>query len=332
MNFGSVIGLEVHVQIKTESKLFCPCAVNFGAPPNSNICPICAGYPGVLPVLNKKAVESLVKAGLALGCTIREESIFSRKQYFYPDLPKAYQITQFEKPLAEGGALENVGITRIHLEEDAGKLVHTVGAVELDGSLVDLNRAGVPLMEIVSEPDMRSSQGAVNYLTALKKILEYLEVSDCDMEKGSLRCDANVSIRPEGTKPFGSKVEVKNMNSFRGVRDAIEFEIARQTRMALAGERIAQETRLWDADKQESRSMRSKEQAHDYRYFPEPDLLPLILTKESIEARLNTHLILDPGPAVHNGRQSGARERAIPRGSVGPACRSIDDCEHFAIP
>ncbi|OGR87307.1 MAG: glutaminyl-tRNA synthase (glutamine-hydrolyzing) subunit B, partial [Elusimicrobia bacterium RIFCSPLOWO2_01_FULL_60_11] len=240
-----------------------------------------------LPVLNKKAVESLVKAGLALGCSIREESIFSRKQYFYPDLPKAYQITQFEKPLAEGGFLDappRVGITRIHLEEDAGKLLHTVGSVELDGSLVDLNRAGVPLMEIVSEPDLRSAQGAMDYLTALKKILQYLEVSDCDMEKGSLRCDANVSIRPEGTVPFGAKVEVKNMNSFRGVRDAIEFEIIRQTRMAEAGERIAQETRLWDADKQESRSMRSKEQSHDYRYFPEPDLLPLILTRESIES------------------------------------------------
>jgi len=286
MEYESVIGLEVHVQIKTESKLFCPCAVTFGAPPNTQICPICAGYPGVLPVLNKKAVEFLVKAGLALGCKIREESIFARKQYFYPDLPKNYQISQYEKPLAEGGFLDappRVGITRIHLEEDAGKLLHMVGASKLDGSLVDLNRAGVPLMEIVSEPDLRSAEGAQDYLAALKKILQYLEVSDCDMEKGSLRCDANVSIRPKGTQPFGSKVEVKNMNSFRGVRDAIEYEIERQTRKAEAGERIPQETRLWDADKNESRTMRSKEEAHDYRYFPEPDLLPLLLSAEHIE-------------------------------------------------
>lgn len=287
MEYESVIGLEVHVQIKTESKLFCPCAVTFGAPPNTQICPICAGYPGVLPVVNKKAVFSLVKAGLALGCTIREESIFARKQYFYPDLPKNYQISQYEKPLAEGGFLDvppRVRITRIHLEEDAGKLLHTVGSLKLEGSLVDLNRAGVPLMEIVSEPDLRSAQQAQDYLIALKRTLQYLGVSDCDMEKGSLRCDANVSIRPKGTQPLGSKVEIKNMNSFRGVRDAIEFEIKRQTRQAESGERILQETRLWDADNQESRSMRSKEQAHDYRYFPEPDILPLLISSEKIES------------------------------------------------
>ncbi len=295
MNYETVIGLEVHVQIKTESKLFCPCGTGFGAPPNSNICPVCCGYPGVLPVLNRKAAESLIKMGLAVGCTIQKESIFARKQYFYPDLPKNYQISQYEKPLAEhghlivipsgknGGEPKKVGITRIHLEEDAGKLLHTIGAVELDFSLVDLNRTGIPLMEIVSEPDMRSPQEAQDYLATLKMILQYLEVSDCDMEKGSLRCDANVSIRPEGSKTFGNRVEVKNMNSFRGVRAAIEYEVERQTRMTEAGERITQETRLWDADKLESRPMRSKEDAHDYRYFPEPDLLPLLISDEQIE-------------------------------------------------
>ena len=288
MNYESVIGLEVHVQIKTDSKLFCGCPTTFGAEPNSNICPVCSGYPGVLPVLNRKAVESLVKTGLALGCTINQESIFARKQYFYPDLPKNYQISQYEKPLAEHGALDvrpsdkdgaakRVGITRIHLEEDAGKLLHEVGGMHLDGSLVDLNRTGIPLMEIVSEPDLRSPQEAADYLATLKMILQYLGVSDCDMEKGSLRCDANVSIMPAGSKEFGRRVELKNMNSFRGVRDAIEYEIERQTRAVEAGERIVQETRLWDAEKRESRPMRSKEEAHDYRYFPEPDLLPLVL-------------------------------------------------------
>ncbi len=286
MKYETVIGLEVHCQIKTESKLFCPCGTAFGSPPNSNICPICCGHPGVLPVLNRKAAEFLIKTGLAVGCTISKESIFARKQYFYPDLPKAYQISQYEKPLAEHGSLtingKKIGITRIHLEEDAGKLLHTIGSTELDFSLVDLNRAGIPLMEIVSEPDMRSPQEAVDYLSSLKMILQYLDVSDCDMEKGSLRCDANVSIRPEGSKTFGNRVELKNMNSFRGVKDAIEYEVDRQTRATEAGERINQETRLWDADKQESRPMRSKEQAHDYRYFPEPDLLPLLISDEQI--------------------------------------------------
>jgi aspartyl-tRNA(Asn)/glutamyl-tRNA(Gln) amidotransferase subunit B len=289
MKYESVIGLEVHVQIKTESKLFCSCPSTFGQPPNSNICPVCCGYPGVLPVLNKRAVESLVKTALALHCSINEESIFARKQYFYPDLPKNYQISQYEKPLSEKGYLEisesqKIGITRIHLEEDAGKLLHSVGAVELDYSLVDLNRTGIPLMEIVSEPDLRSADQAQDYLSTLKMILQYLEVSDCDMEKGSLRCDANISIRPEGSEKFGTKVELKNMNSFKGVHDAVEYEIARQIRMTEAGERIVQETRLWDADKKETRSMRSKEEAHDYRYFPEPDLLPIQLPKDWIES------------------------------------------------
>ncbi|OGR94371.1 MAG: aspartyl/glutamyl-tRNA amidotransferase subunit B [Elusimicrobia bacterium RIFCSPLOWO2_01_FULL_64_13] len=294
MDYESVIGLEVHVQIKTDSKLFCSCPTVFGAPPNSNICPVCSGYPGCLPVLNRKAVESGVRTALALGCEVREESVFARKQYFYPDLPKNYQISQYEKPLAEGGELfvETAGrpeplrvrILRVHLEEDAGKLIHPEGAGGAEGSLVDLNRTGIPLMEIVSEPDLRSSEDAQRYLEALKSSLEYLGVSGCDMEKGSLRCDANVSIRPAGSRTLGTKVELKNMNSFRGVRDAVDYEIARQTAAVESGGRIVQETRLWDAEKGESRPMRSKEEAHDYRYFPEPDLPPLAAPKEWVES------------------------------------------------
>ncbi|MBI2915509.1 MAG: Asp-tRNA(Asn)/Glu-tRNA(Gln) amidotransferase subunit GatB [Elusimicrobia bacterium] len=289
MDYESVIGLEVHVQIKTESKLFCSCPTGFGASPNSQICPICTGQPGALPVLNQKAVESLVKTALALNCRVNEESIFARKQYFYPDLPKNYQISQYEKPLSEKGYLmisepaKKVGITRIHLEEDAGKLLHTIGPVELKYSLVDLNRTGIPLMEIVSEPDISSPEEAQEYLSRLKMTLQYLEVSDCDMEKGSLRCDANISVRPSGIKTLGTKVELKNMNSFRGVQDAIAYEIERQIGAIRQGERIVQETRLWDAGKKESRPMRSKEEAHDYRYFPEPDLLPLRLESQWIE-------------------------------------------------
>ncbi|MBI2118433.1 MAG: Asp-tRNA(Asn)/Glu-tRNA(Gln) amidotransferase subunit GatB [Elusimicrobia bacterium] len=292
MNYECVIGLEVHVQINTESKLFCSCPTFFGATPNSQICPICAGYPGVLPVLNKKAVESLIKTALALDCAVNQESIFARKQYFYPDLPKNYQISQYEKPLAENGILipfsttgedKKIKIKRIHLEEDAGKLIHTIGATELDYSLVDLNRTGIPLMEIVSDPDITSAKQAQDYLTTLKMILEYLKVSDCDMEKGSLRCDANISIRPVGTKTLGNRVELKNMNSFRGVHDALVFEMERQIQVLESGGRIVQETRLWDTDRKESESMRSKEEAHDYRYFPEPDLLPLKVTMPWIE-------------------------------------------------
>ncbi len=292
MNYESVIGLEVHVQVKTVSKLFCSCPTSFGAPPNSNICPICAGYPGVLPVLNKKAVEAIVKTGLALTCRINLESIFARKQYFYPDLPKNYQISQYEKPVAEDGMLsllssnssQKVRIRRIHLEEDAGKLLHTIGSLELEYSLVDLNRTGIPLMEIVSEPDLTSPKEAYEYLSTLKNILEYLEVSDCDMEKGSLRCDANVSLRPIGSQTLGNRVEIKNMNSFHGVQEAVTYEIKRQTEVLNSGNRVVQETRLWDSDQKETRVMRSKEEAHDYRYFPEPDLLPLKLEENWVEA------------------------------------------------
>ena len=277
--FEPVIGLEVHVQLETESKIFCGCPNAYGAPPNTQVCPICLGFPGVLPVLNQRAVDLAVRAALALGCTVHERSIFARKHYFYPDLPKGYQISQFDRPLATGGSLEvpfdvgstkAIGITRVHLEEDAGKSMHGEG-----GTLVDFNRCGVPLIEIVSEPDLRNPREAYLYLTNLKQLLQYLDVSDCDMEKGSLRCDANVSIRPVGEPALGVKTEVKNVNSFRYVEDALAFEIDRQARLTAGGEPVVHETLLWDSVKGEARPMRSKELSHDYRYFPEPDLEPL---------------------------------------------------------
>ncbi|MBN1621968.1 MAG: Asp-tRNA(Asn)/Glu-tRNA(Gln) amidotransferase subunit GatB [Endomicrobiales bacterium] len=290
MKYEAVIGLEVHAQLKTLSKVFCGCSTEFGSGENTNICPVCTGQPGVLPVLNKKAVEFLVKTGLALSCKINGHSVFARKQYFYPDLPKNYQISQYELPLAEHGYLEigtgnekkKIGITRIHLEEDAGKLLHAIGNRDLDYSLVDLNRTGVPLMEIVSEPDLRSPDEVHQYLSKLKSILEYLEVSDCNMEEGKFRCDANISIRPVGQKEFGTKAELKNMNTLKGVKDALEYEIERQIEVVSGGEKIIQETRLWDANKKSTQSMRRKEEAHDYRYFPEPDLVPLNLDKDFI--------------------------------------------------
>ena len=291
MTYETVIGLEVHAQLKTVSKIFCGCPTEFGAPPNSNICPVCTGQPGVLPVLNRKAVNCLVKTALALHCRINPHSIFARKQYFYPDLPKNYQISQYEQPLAEGGFLEivvggavkRIRVHRIHLEEDAGKLLHAIGIRELDYSLVDLNRAGVPLMEIVSEADLRSPEEAYEYLASLKAILEYLDVSDANMEEGKFRCDANVSIRPAGQKEFGTKAEIKNMNSLSGVRDALEYEVERQKELLESGGKVVQETRLWNADTKTSHPMRSKEEAHDYRYFPEPDLVPVELSDAFVE-------------------------------------------------
>ena len=277
-----VVGLEVHVQLKTRSKAFCGCSTDFGATPNSNTCPICLALPGALPVLNEKAVELASRAALALGCTLHPVSIFARKNYFYPDLPKGYQISQFDQPLATGGKLEittdggtkSIGITRVHMEEDAGKSLHDrfTGA-----TAIDLNRAGVPLIEIVSEPDMRSSKEAGAYLRALKQILQYLAVSDVSMEEGSLRVDANVSARPVGQKELGTKTEVKNMNSFSGVERALDYEFARQCALLERGEKISQQTLLWDAQKNEARVSRTKEGSHDYRYFPEPDLGPLVL-------------------------------------------------------
>ncbi len=276
-----VIGLEVHAQLLTRSKLFCGCPTAFGAPPNSQTCPVCQGLPGVLPVLNRRAVEFGIRTARALHCRINARCRFARKHYFYPDMPKNYQISQYEAPLAEDGWLElaggmRIGIQRLHLEEDVGKLTHAGGVFETaTESLVDFNRAGVPLMEIVSRPDLRSPADAAEYLRSLRAILRYLGVCDGNMEAGSLRCDANVSLRPAGAAELGTKVEIKNMNSFRHVRDALEHEAARQARVLEAGERITQETRLWNPERAVTLSMRSKEYAHDYRYFPEPDVPPV---------------------------------------------------------
>ena len=274
----AVIGLEVHARLLTRTKIFCACPTTFGAPPNTNVCPVCLGYPGALPVLNRKAVELAIRMGLATGCAVHERSVFARKNYFYPDLPKGYQISQFDKPLATDGRVSGVRIMRIHMEEDAGKLMH-----ERDASLVDLNRAGTPLIEIVSHPDLSSSEQASAYLTRLRQILMYAEVCDGNMEEGSMRCDANVSVRRKG-EPLGTRTEIKNLNSFRFLRSAIDYEIARQTAVLEAGGTITQETRLFDVASGETRVMRSKEEAHDYRYFPEPDLFTLEVTPEWIAA------------------------------------------------
>lgn len=287
IKYEPVIGLEVHVQLGTRTKMFCSCPVpEADSSPNTCVCPVCTGQPGALPVTNAAALELAVRAALVLKCKVRGRSIFARKNYFYPDLPKNYQISQFEEPLSEhgklqieleGGVKKIIGITRGHVEEDAGKLLHAIGAEELSYSLVDFNRCGVPLLEIVSEPDMRSPEEAHAYLTALKSVLQWSSVSDCDMEKGELRCDVNVSLRPEGRAAFGTKVELKNLNSFKAVKDSLYYEIRRQEKALRDGEKIVQETRLWDEKEGVTLSMRSKEEAHDYRYFPDPDLVPLVL-------------------------------------------------------
>jgi aspartyl-tRNA(Asn)/glutamyl-tRNA(Gln) amidotransferase subunit B len=286
--YEPVIGLEVHVQLLTESKIFCSCSTRFGAPPNTNVCPVCLGMPGSLPVLNKKAVEYAVLAAMALNCRINETSIFARKNYFYPDLPKGYQISQYDKPVAEHGFIEievgnaqkKIGITRVHLEEDAGKSLHEGFPEAAEKTAIDLNRTGTPLIEIVSEPDIASPEEAYEYLTLLKEIILYTGVSDCNMEEGSLRADANISVRPRGQKEFGTKTEIKNVNSFRFIREALEYEIDRQIDVIESGGRITQETRLYNANEGKTYGMRSKEQAHDYRYFPEPDLLPLVVDEK----------------------------------------------------
>src|SRR6476620_9367917 len=295
--YEAVIGLEVHVQLLTTTKIFCSCSTRFGAPPNSNVCPVCLGMPGVLPVMNRKAVEFAVLAAMALNCRINETSIFARKNYFYPDLPKGYQISQYDKPLAEFGYIEvpshggkkKIGITRVHLEEDAGKSLHEGFPDSDEKTAIDLNRTGMPLIEIVSEPDIATPDEAYEYLTRLKEIILYTGVSDCNMEEGSLRCDANVSVRPRGQKEFGTKTEIKNLNSFRFVREALEYEIERQIDVLESRGKITQETRLYNTDGGKTYSIRSKEQAHDYRYFPEPDLLPVVVD-DKWQARLRAEL------------------------------------------
>jgi aspartyl-tRNA(Asn)/glutamyl-tRNA(Gln) amidotransferase subunit B len=281
--YETVIGLEVHVQLLTKSKIFCGCSTHFGDPPNTNVCPVCLGLPGTLPILNKRVVELAMRASLALNCTVHEHSRFARKNYFYPDLPKGYQISQYELPLATNGWIEidhdgvkkRIGITRLHLEEDAAKNVHEGFSQSATKAYIDFNRCGTPLSEIVSEPDMRAPEQAYAYLTTLRQIMLYTGISDCNMEEGSLRCDANVSVRLRGAKEFGTKVEVKNLNSFRYLQKALEYEVERHIGVLESGGRIFQETRLWNAAESSTVSMRSKEKAHDYRYFPEPDLLPV---------------------------------------------------------
>jgi len=294
MEFEAVIGLEVHAQLKTKSKIFCGCSTAFGATPNTHVCPVCLGMPGVLPVLNRQVVEFALRMALATDCSVARESRFARKNYFYPDLPKGYQISQYELPIAEAGhvdiaagdAVKRIGITRIHMEEDAGKLTHDP---DRPVSYVDFNRTGVPLIEIVSEPDIRSAEQAGAYLRQLRSLVRYLDICDGNMEEGSFRCDANVSVRPAGTRALGTRTELKNLNSFRHVEKALAFEIARQREVIRDGGQVVQETRLWDPDKNRTTSMRGKEEAHDYRYFPDPDLLPLVIDDDWI-ARVRAQL------------------------------------------
>ena len=329
--YEPVIGLEVHVHLLTATKAFCGCANRFGAEPNTNICPVCLGLPGALPVLNAKAVEFAALAALALNCQVRERSIFARKNYFYPDLPKGYQISQFDKPLAEHGWIKvptadggskKIGITRVHMEEDAGKSLHDGFPDSATRTYLDLNRCGTPLIEIVSEPDIRTPDEAFEYLTRLKEILLYTGVSDCNMEEGSLRCDANVSVRPKGQEKFGTKAEVKNVNSFKFIRAALEFEIERQIDVIDSGGRVLQETRLWNANEGRTYSMRSKEQAHDYRYFPEPDLPPLILTPEFLAKSSEK---LPELPEVRRARMIAAYDLSIQDAHTLTALREFAD-------
>ncbi len=322
--FEPVIGLEIHAQLLTASKIFCGCSTAFGSAPNTHVCPVCLGLPGALPVLNRAAVDHAVRAALALNCTVHETSIFARKNYFYPDLPKGYQISQYERPLATRGTLAGVGITRVHMEEDAGKSLHE-GFVDSDRkTYVDYNRAGTPLIEIVTEPDLRSAAQAAEFFSRLRTLLVWLGVNDGNMEEGSLRCDANVSVRPAGAATLGTKTEVKNLNSFRYLQKALEYEIARQLDVLTEGGAIAQETRLWDAAEGRTYSMRSKEEAHDYRYFPEPDLPPLRIEAARLEQ------VRASMPELPEARRSRfAAQYALPDYDAGLLTQSREAGDYF---
>ncbi len=334
MSYEAVIGLEVHAQLRTDTKIFCGCRTSFGAPPNSQVCPVCVGLPGALPVLNTLAVDYAIKAALALGCAVQPESIFARKNYFYPDLPKGYQISQFDRPLALGGGLDivvsgaplRVNLTRIHMEEDAGKSLHD-GFLDSDTkTYLDYNRSGVPLIEIVSEPDLRTAEQAAEYFERLRDILVWIGANDGNMEEGSLRCDANVSVRPSSTAPFGTRTEVKNLNSFRYLHKAIEFEIDRQIGVLESGGRIVQETRLWDSGTNRTMSMRSKEEAHDYRYFPEPDLPPLLVDEARI-ARVRASM-----PELPEARrQRFVTVYGVPEYDAGVLTQSSETADYFEV-
>ena len=332
MKYETVIGLEVHVQINTKTKIFCSCSTEFGKPPNANTCPICLGMPGVLPVLNKQFLESSMKACLATHCTIAPMNRFARKNYFYPDLPKGYQISQFEEPLGVNGYIniyingikKRIGLTRIHMEEDAGKLIHGENLGSPEKSYVDFNRTGVPLCEVVSEPDLRSPEEARAYLGELKSILEYTQVSDCNMEEGSLRCDANISLRPKGQKKFGTRTELKNLNSFKFVQKAIEYEVERQAQVLDQGDQVIQETRLYDSNRGETFSMRSKEEAHDYRYFPDPDLVPVVLNETWVDEIKKTIPELP-----EQKRERFAIEYSLPKYDAGVLTSSRELANYF---